>query len=86
MTNNNKIITIKAMESMRDRVLFTYFKALQMAKKPINQDVQELASQVWDDMVDLVITNNADIGLLLEAGLEVIIDNAIEDYSKTGVL
>lgn len=85
MTNNNKIITIKAMESMRDRVLFTYFKALQMAKKPINNDVQELASQVWDDMFDLVLSNNGDIGLLLEAGLEVIIDNAIEDYAKRGV-
>lgn len=74
------------MEEMRDRVLFTYFKSLQMAHKPINNDVQELASQVWDDMLDLVVSNGGDIGLLLEAGLEVIIDNAVEDYSKRGVL
>lgn len=73
------------LESMRDRVLFTYFKSLQMTKRPINNDVQELASQVWDDMFDLVMSNGGDVGLLFEAGLEVIIDNAIEDYAKRGV-
>lgn len=72
------------LESIRDRVLFTYFKSLELAKKPITLDNQELASQVWDDIVDFAIFNKGDIGLLLEAGLEVIINHAIEDYMKKG--
>lgn len=81
----NKMNSIKIMESMRDRVLFTYFKSLQMSKKTINQEAQELASQAWDDMLDLVVSNGGDISLLFEAGLEVIIDNAIEDYAMRGI-
>lgn len=72
------------LNSMRDRVLFTYFKSLELAKKPITLDNQELASQVWDDLVDFAIFNKGDVGVLLEAGLEVIINHAIDEYLEKG--
>lgn len=72
------------LNSMRDRVLFTYFKSLEMAKKPITLEKQELASQIWEDLVDFGTFVKGDIGLLLEAGLEVVIDHAIDEYMEKG--
>jgi hypothetical protein len=45
---------------------------------------QELVSRIWDDMVDFTIFNKGDVGLLLEAGLEVMVENAIEAYTSKG--
>ena len=78
------MIAISMLESIRDRVLFTYLKSLELSKRELTLDKQELASRVWDDMVDFAIFNKGDVGILLEAGLEVIIDNAIEDYTSKG--
>ena len=72
------------MESMRERVLFTYFKSLEMGKRKLTVEKQEIASLIWDDMLQTVVMLNGDMGILLEAGLEVIIDNAVEDYTKKG--
>jgi hypothetical protein len=80
----DRVASVKMMESLRDRVLFTYFKSLELAKKPITIDSQEISSIIWDDMVDTVVMAGGDIGILLEAGLEVIINNAVEDYIKNG--
>lgn len=82
--SKNNLIAMSMLNSMRDRVLFTYFKSLELAKKPITLDNQELASQVWDDLVDFAIFNKGDVGVLLEAGLEVIIDHAIDEYLEKG--
>ena len=68
------------LESLRDKVLFTYLKSLEMGKKSITLEKQELASQVWDDIFDFTLINRGDFSPLLEAGLEVIIDNAVLEY------
>jgi len=79
-----RIAAVKMMESMRERVLFTYFKSLEMSKRKLTVEKQEIASLIWDDMLQTVVMLNGDMGILLEAGLEVIIDNAVEDYTKKG--
>jgi hypothetical protein len=81
---DERVAAIKTLESLRDRTLFTYFKGLEMSKRDITQERAELASLVWDDIVEGVVMMNGDIGIVLEAGLEVIINNAIEDYIKRG--
>jgi hypothetical protein len=45
---------------------------------------QELVSRIWDDMVDFTIFNKGDVGVLLEAGLEVMVENAIDAYTSKG--
>lgn len=82
--SKNNLIAMSMLDSIRDRVLFTYLKSLEMAKKPITLDNQELASQVWDDIVDFAIFNKGDVGPLMEAGLEVIINHAIDEYLEKG--
>lgn len=72
------------LHSMRERVLFTYFKSLELGKKQITAEHQELSSQIWDDIIDFAIFNKGDIGVLLEAGLEVIINHAIDEYLEKG--
>ena len=72
------------LESLRDKVLFTYLKSLEMGKKSITLEKQELASQVWDDIFDFTLINRGDFSPLLEAGLEVIIDNAVLEYLEKG--
>jgi hypothetical protein len=72
------------LESLRDKVLFTYLKSLEMGKKSITLEKQELASQVWDDIFDFTLINRGDFSPLLEAGLEVIIDNAVLEYVEKG--
>jgi len=79
-----RIAAVKMMDSMRERVLFTYFKSLEMSKRKLTVEKQEIASLIWDDMLQTVVMLNGDMGILLEAGLEVIIDNAVEDYTKKG--
>lgn len=72
------------LESLRDKVLFTYLKSLEMGKRSITLEKQELASQVWDDIFDFTLINRGDFSPLLEAGLEVIIDNAVLEYLEKG--
>lgn len=84
MATSKHIIAMSMLEGIRDRVLFTYFKSLELSKQELTLEKQELASRVWDDMVDFAIFHKGDISALLEAGLEVIIDNAIEDYTASG--
>lgn len=79
-----KVMAIKMLESIRDRVLFTYFKGLEMSKREITPHRIETASLVWDDIMEGAVMLNGDVGILLEAGLEVIINNAIEDYTERG--
>ena len=80
----NNLNNIKMLESLRDKVLFTYLKSLEMGKKSITLEKQELASQVWDDIFDFTLINRGDFSPLLEAGLEVIIDNAVLEYVEKG--
>lgn len=81
---SNNLNNVKMLESLRDKVLFTYLKSLEMGKKSITLEKQELASQVWDDIFDFTLINRGDFSPLLEAGLEVIIDNAVLEYVEKG--
>ena len=84
MKLEERVMAIKMLESLRDRTLFTYFKSLEMSKREITPEKVETASLVWDDIVEGAVMMGGDVGILLEAGLEVIINNAIEDYTKRG--
>lgn len=81
---SSNLNNIKMLESLRDKVLFTYLKSLEMGKRSITLEKQELASQVWDDIFDFTLINRGDFSPLLEAGLEVIIDNAVLEYLEKG--
>lgn len=80
----NSQVAMAMLVSMKERVLLTYYKSLHMAKKEITLEKQGLASEVWEDLVDFAMFAKGDIGILLEAGLEVVIDNAIDEYMDKG--
>jgi hypothetical protein len=77
-------IAMAMFTSMKERVIFTYFKSLELAEKEVTPERMQIAEEVWEDMVDFAIFTKGDIGMLLEAGLEVVIDEAIDDYMQKG--
>jgi len=84
LQKSKKLLGMEMLVNARDATLFAYFKSLEMGNKKMTPMLQDLASQVWDDMVDFVMINDGDVGILIEAGLEVIINTSIEDEMEKG--
>jgi hypothetical protein len=78
------MIAIATLERIRERVFMTYLESLDQPRREFMLEKQELVSRIWDDMVDFTIFNKGDVGVLLEAGLEVMVENAIDAYTSKG--
>jgi hypothetical protein len=78
------MIAIATLERIREKVFMTYLESLDQPRREFMLEKQELVSRIWDDMVDFTIFNKGDVGVLLEAGLEVMVENAIDAYTSKG--
>lgn len=84
MATVKHMIAIATLERIRERVFMTYLESLDPPRREFMLEKQELVSRIWDDMVDFTIFNKGDVGVLLEAGLEVVVENAIDAYTSKG--
>lgn len=65
------------LESFRESSLAIFYESMELDGHEITEELIDLGNHVWEDLENFLIMSGGDLNLLLQIGLEALIDTAI---------